>query len=170
MMSATELTNVPIRFENRMTHKGLRVQGLYANMPVYRYRGYENVILPGHIYRCNLTINYCNMGNFFAIPIEEVIEPKIQTNPEEEKKEDEPVVGIVRISPTELKSDMFTDDGYQVKISPDGKKMSISPYSRSSNRCKNGILTLKGLDRLIPFKGIQGLEFSQSGDSIKVTV
>ena len=170
MMTAPEVMDVSIRFEEHKTRKGLRVQGSYANMPVYRFRGYENVILPGRAYRCNLVMNYCTMGNFFAIPIEEIIEPKLQTVSDEGKAEEEPVISIVRISPSELKSDIFTDEGYQVRISPDGKRMSITPFSRSSNRCKDGILTLKGLDRLIPFKGIQGLEFSQSGDTIKVAV
>ena len=72
---------------------------------------------------------------------------------EEMKSMEEPIIGVERISPTELKSELFTDEGYQVRITPDCKRLIISPFSRSSLRCKDGVLTVVGLDKLVPFDG-----------------
>ena len=161
------INEAKIKFEER---NGI-IRGTYNNLPVYRHRDYEDSILPGRTYICDLTINYNTMGNYFAIPLEEVEEPKCQQSIIEEiKPVGDPIVGVVRISPTELKCELFTDEGYQVKIAPDCKRMTISPFSRSSLRCKNGVLTVVGLDKLIPFDGTCGYSYTLSGNTIKVTV
>ena len=171
MTEYSMVKEVTIKFDERNTYNGIVIRGTYNNLPVYRHRDYENEILPGCTYICDLIINYSTMGNYFAIPLQKVEETKYQQSVIEEKKVVvEPVSGVMRISPTELKSDMFTEEGYQVKISPNGKRLSISPFSRSSNRCKNGVLTLTGLEKLVPFNGTRGYDFSLSGKTITISV
>ena len=157
------IREVKIKFEER----NRVIRGTYNNLPVYRHRDYEDSILPGRTYICDLTINYSTMGNYFAIPLEEVEEPKCQQSIIEEMRPlEEPIVGVLRISPTELKSNLFTDEGYQVKIAPDCRSIIISPFSRSSLRCKDGVLTIVGLDKLVPFDGLCGYTYSLSGNNI----
>lgn len=66
---------------------------------------------------------------------------------------------IVRISPHELRSDLLPDGRYLVDIQKDCRKMIISPNKDGRVFCKNNTIQLFGLDRYIPFEGIQELRF-----------
>lgn len=59
---------VPIMFTER---KGY-VSGTWRGMPVYRHREFEDVIRPGSVWFCTLTLNPKTRENYFAAPVREV--------------------------------------------------------------------------------------------------
>ena len=66
---------------------------------------------------------------------------------------------IIRVSPHELKSDLLSDGRYLVDIQKDCRKMVICPSRDGRVICRNNTIQLFGLDRYLPFEGIQELRF-----------
>lgn len=146
------VSSTEVEFKSYPTKKGILVQGFYQGIPVYRHRGYEDEIFPGHTYLCELRLNMSDCGNYFAIPLKEVFCPDVHEEPvvQETGGERDPEA-VYRISEDELESDLFHDGFYLVTVSPNGKRMVLEPYGKASNRCTNGRLRLAGLASYMPY-------------------
>lgn len=146
------VSGAEIEFKSYPTKKGTLIRGFYQGIPVYRHWGYEEDILPGHNYLCELRLNMSDYGNYFAIPLKEVLRPEVHEEPipQETMQERDPN-SAYRVSEEVLESDLFQDGYYLVSVSPNGKHMVLMPYEKASNRCSNGRLRLAGLASYIPY-------------------
>lgn len=79
-------------------------------------------------------------------------EPQMVNTPDDkdggDEQESEPL--IHRAGHNALVSVLFTEPAYDVLISRDRRVMRINPKSKGSVRCRDGRISLKGLDDIIP--------------------
>ena len=94
-------------------------------------------------------------GKMSKTPVKEEIEIEKEAIPAPIDIHDK----IIRVSPHELKSDLLSDGRYLVDIQKDCRKMVICPSKDGRVICKNNTIQLFGLDRYLPFEGIQELRF-----------
>lgn len=60
---------------------------------------------------------------------------------------------VYRISHDEIRSDLFTEDRYTVRFSPNGRKVSLYPNRRGKTLCRNGVILIGGMAKRNPFTG-----------------
>ena len=186
------LENVPIFFGKVWEAKGdVHAYGLFNGIRVYSHRNNTIVASLNNAYMCDLLLipgqEYCFAWIDHVMTDEEVEDyvnnfpnksnglidwiirnsNKEKTVPTEEKteKKDVPMMepdSIYRICYNELKSNLFTNGKYTVRYSPNGRRMLITPNKYGRTECRNGVITVPGMEKRRPFTTMEKVRFTRN--------
>ena len=168
----------------------LHIKGKFQNLWIYPNRNSKMEVIPNSSYICNFkTIpgnSYCFAEIVAPMTDEEVLK-YITDHPEksngliswiiknrekmentEHENETSTITGaemsdesIFRIGFNELKSDLFADDKYTVRYSPNGRRMLITPNKNGRTECRNGVITIPGMEKRRPFVKTEKVRFTR---------